>query len=104
MAPGRTSDLCSICLGLSHEQGRCLPIQGVCRIGIQQKLWEEGLEDVHKVCTPTAWIGIEVRNPGCYHFAEACWQGAPNIGLQVWLMTSRHTEPALHMMCMFSQA
>ena len=52
--PARTSDLRSICLGLSHEQGRRLPIQGVCGIRIQQELWKEGLEDIHKVCTLTA--------------------------------------------------
>jgi hypothetical protein len=32
---------------------------------------------------------------GCWPAAAGSACGLPNMGLQVWLMTSKHTEPAL---------
>ena len=45
----RTFDFLVVRLGVAHQQGSCLTIQGVRRVGVAQELREEDLEDVHQV-------------------------------------------------------
>ena len=44
-----TSDTGCITLGLSHHERRCLAVEGVRRVGIEQQLWEKHLKHVQEV-------------------------------------------------------
>lgn len=45
----RTLDLLIVALGLPHQQGRCLSVQGIGRVRVAEQLGEEDLEDVDHV-------------------------------------------------------
>lgn len=48
-----TFDLGAVSLRLSHQQSRCLAIQWIGGIGVQQQLRQESLKDVQQVCSDT---------------------------------------------------
>ncbi len=54
---GLTFHFCVVGLGLPHEERCCLPIQGVCGVGVQQQLWQECLKDIQQVCKTNAFSG-----------------------------------------------
>ena len=46
----RTSYLFFVAIRFAHEQGGCLAVQRVGRVGIEKELWKEHLENVEEIC------------------------------------------------------
>ena len=85
----RTSDPLGVALGFPHHERGGLAVQWVGRVGVEEQLRQENVEDIQQVCARRV---ARARRAGRL---RAQSRGAPNIGLHVWLMTSRHTEPDL---------
>jgi len=52
-AASLTLDLLVVGLRFPHQQCRRLPVEGVCGVGVQQQLRQEGLEHVQQICSST---------------------------------------------------
>lgn len=85
-----TSNLALVRRGLPHEKCSCLAVERIVGVRVPQQLGKEDLENVDHVC------GFWVLHTQVTGRAVRPHQNPPNIGLQVWLMTSKHTEPLLY--------
>lgn len=79
-----TLDLRFILFRMPHKECSSLAIQRVVGVWVAQELGQENLKDVNHICA-TVRISEIIMNT----------RKLPNIGDQVWLITSRHTEPLL---------
>ena len=59
-----TFDFLVVRLGVAHQQGSCLSIQGVRWVGVAQELREEDLEDVYQVEHRTPCLVDDVETDG----------------------------------------
>jgi hypothetical protein len=102
----RASNFCGVRLWFSDQQSRSLPVEWVAWVWVQEELREENLEDIDEVFkekegAERGHLRQHVEQPGRSPRIELrplvrCKQrSAPNIGLHVWLITSRQTDPAL---------
>jgi hypothetical protein len=83
----RTFHLCLVLLWMTHEQCSSFSVQRIVGVGVAQKLWKEGFEDIlHSFSSQGGLTAPVVLHE------KVC---SLNIGDHVWLITSRHTEPLL---------
>ena len=80
-----TLDFRLIFFGMAHEQCSCFAVQWVIRIGVSQELWQEDFKNVDHIYKLLTRQTLKLHS----------LLDVPNIGDQVWLMTSRQTEPLL---------
>lgn len=85
----RTPDFLLVSFRFPHQHVRGLAIERITWIRVTQKLRQELFEDVHHV-----WRSRRNIIPASPE-ERGRLVCVPNIGDQVWLMTSRHTEPLL---------
>lgn len=78
---------------IPHHKSSCFPIQRVGRIRVQKKLRQKYFKNIYQIwnINPPMNPKIEIT---FFNYLK-CIILVPNIGLHVWLITSKQTEPDL---------
>lgn len=76
---------------MTHEESSCFAVQGIIGIWVAQELRQEDLKYIYHVCNSIVSFS---GHPGA-EADDRAGMNSPNIGDQVWLITSRQTEPLL---------
>lgn len=90
-----------ICSSVSHHQGSCLPIQWVRWVRIQEKLWEKHFKHICQICgnyfktSYHYWKRSRQKSHRNFKNLIIAQIRLPNMGLHVWLITSKQTDPEL---------
>lgn len=82
--PQLTLDSRVVLCWLPHKQRCCLPIQGVCGVGVQQQLGQEHFKHIDQVCAQVTQVGVSLVPAQALHTCKRGCMTSP-----AWLVLSK---------------